>query len=112
MRTHRKAAVLFCLCFALSSGAVEKGGTLYVTARNTRLLKTLGASSNVVAVLQVGQAVIWLGPDPSDPRWHRVRLKDKEGVVFQTSLGTHPPQIELTASAPRPGGSAQAFASS
>ncbi|XXF77537.1 SH3 domain-containing protein [Myxococcaceae bacterium GXIMD 01537] len=88
---------LLALGLAGSAGAVESGGTLYVKAKNTRLMESAAASANVVQVLQPGQAVVWRGADPKDKRWHLVEVGKKKGVVFQSNLSTRPPDMELLA---------------
>lgn len=77
--------------------AVAPGGTLYVKARNTRLMTTPAPTAKALAVLQPGQAVKWLGADPKNKQWHRVEVEGKQGVVFQSNLATKPPNMELVA---------------
>ena len=78
--------------------AVKTGGTLYVKAKNTRLMDSAAPAANVVQVLQPGQAVTWQGADPKNKQWHRVEVNGKKGIVFQSTLATRPPDMELVAS--------------
>jgi hypothetical protein len=87
------------LCAAAIALAADAKNTLYVKARNTRLMASAAPTANVVAILQPGQQVTWLGADASNKQWHRVRVdgkKPKEGLVFQSNLSTKPPDMELT----------------
>lgn len=98
MKGRMVAAVL---AWGLAGGAlaVPKGGTLYVKAKNTRLLASAGANAQALEVLQPGQPVKWLGPDAKDKQWHQVEVKvggkTLKGVVFQSNLATQPPHMEL-----------------
>jgi uncharacterized protein YgiM (DUF1202 family) len=87
------------LALGLSSEAlaVSKGGTLYVKAKNTRLMASSAASASALTVLQPGQQVTWLGADPKDAQWHQVEVDGKRGVVFQSNLSAKPPSMELVA---------------
>jgi uncharacterized protein YgiM (DUF1202 family) len=97
----RVLAALLVLGTAGSALAVSKGGTLYVKAKNTRLMAGSTAQANVVQVLQPGQEVRWLGADPSNTQWHQVEVstgkKSVRGVVLQSNLSTKPPAMELIA---------------
>jgi len=88
------------LCAAAAALAADaKPPLLYVKARNTRLMASAAPTANVVAILQPGQQVTWLGADPKNQQWHRVKVsgkKIKEGLVFQSNLSTKPPSMELT----------------
>ena len=78
--------------------AVTKGGTLYVKVKNTRLMDSAATSANLVQVLQPGQTVTWLGADPKNKQWHHVEVVNgKKGVVFQSTLSSQPPSMELVA---------------
>lgn len=70
---------------------------LYVKARNTRLMASASATANVLAVLQPGQEVKWLGADPKNTQWHRVQSGTQKGLVFQSNLAKKPPNLELVA---------------
>jgi uncharacterized protein YgiM (DUF1202 family) len=103
------------LCATATALAADDKNTLYVKARNTRLMASASPTADVVAILQPGQQVTWLGADVKNKQWHRVKVKGKEtqqGLVFQSNLSTKPPDMELTA---RNGGravDATAFANS
>lgn len=100
MRTRGKLwVVVLALGVAGSTvAAVKKNGTLYVKAKNTRLMDSPAAAANVVQVLQPGQAVTWLGADPKNKQWHHVQVVNgKKGVVFQSTLSSQPPSMELVA---------------
>jgi SH3-like domain-containing protein len=90
--------VTLVLCAAGTAVAVKPGEPLHVKARNTRLMASAAPTANVVAILQPGQKVTWLGADPKSKQWHQVRAEDgKKGVVFQSNLSTKPPNMELIA---------------
>jgi hypothetical protein len=99
---HKRVRVLLAalsLCAAITALAADDKNTLYVKARNTRLMASAAPTADVVAILQPGQQVTWLGADAKNKQWHRVRLngkKPKEGLVFQSNLSTKPPNMELT----------------
>lgn len=99
----RVVAAMLALGLAGDALAVSKGGTLYVKAKNTRLMASASATAPALEVLQPGQAVKWLGPDAKDKQWHQVEVtlgnkKTLKGVVFQSNLATQPPNMELVAS--------------
>ncbi|RYZ36795.1 MAG: SH3 domain-containing protein [Myxococcaceae bacterium] len=97
MKRLRMGVLLLALGVpAAVAGATKPGDKLYVKARNTRVLVSPEATSNVVAVLQPGQQVTWKGADPKNKQWHQVTdPKGKPGYVFQTNLSTKPPNMEL-----------------
>jgi uncharacterized protein YgiM (DUF1202 family) len=96
-RTRWLVAAL-ALCAAHPALAETPRGTLYVKARNTRLMASASPTANVKAVLQPGQKVTWLGPDPKNKQWHQVEVDKKTtGVVFQSNLSTKPPDLGLVA---------------
>jgi hypothetical protein len=95
-----------------SALAVKSGGTLYIKAKGTKVLKS-PTSSTAVATLNPGDTVTWVGADPSNKQFHKVTTSDnKAGVVLQSNLSPNAPSKEMVAS----GGGAevdpQAFASS
>jgi hypothetical protein len=91
-------AVLLALGVPGSALAVKPGGSLYVKAKNTRVLKSPSPTADAVAILQPGQQVTWKGADPTQKQWHRVEAPGgKAGYVFQTSLSTTPPSMEVVA---------------
>ena len=100
MRTTAKrwvAVLAACTAsLALAQKPAEKPkATLYVKARNTRLMASASPTANAVAILQPGQEVAWLGADPKNAQWHRVEFGNKKGVVFQSNLSKKPPNMEL-----------------
>jgi hypothetical protein len=94
----RMLAALLVLGTASGALAVTKGGTLYVKAKNTRLMASSAKDAKALAVLQPGQTVTWLGADPKAKQWHQVEAGGKKGVVFQSNLATKAPNMELVAS--------------
>lgn len=82
-----------------SAEAVGVGGTLYVRARNTRLLDKPSATARVVMTLQPPAEVVWEGADAKNKQWHRVKAGRLSGYVFQSNLATKPPDMELKAGA-------------
>lgn len=95
----RKEMLLCGLLLAgVAAAGAKPGDTLYIKARNTRVLKDPSASAAVVAVLQPGAAVTWQGPDPKDKRWQRIALPGKkQGVVMSANLTAERPKPEVTA---------------
>ncbi|EAU67715.1 hypothetical protein [Stigmatella aurantiaca] len=93
----RLLAALLVLGAASPALAVSEGGTLYVKARNTRLMPSASPSATALAILQPGQAVTWKGADPKNKQWHRVVVGNRQGLVFQSNLSTKPPSMELVA---------------
>jgi hypothetical protein len=87
------------LCAAVTAVAADNKNTLYVKARNTRLMASTSPTADVVAILQPGQQVTWLKADEKNKQWHHVKVdgkKPQQGLVFQTNLSTRPPNMELT----------------
>lgn len=111
MRTRLWVALL-ALGAAGSAGAVKPGGTLYVKARTTRLMKAPSATADALAVLQPPTPVRWEGADAKHKQWHRVRVKGQEGYVFQSNLATQPPSLEVVAGEGAGKVDARAFANS
>lgn len=109
---HWLLAGALALSAAGTALAVNVGGTLYIKAKNTKLMASPSPTAKAVAVLQPGQAVTWNGSDSSNKQWHKVTVEGKSGVVFQSNLSPDKPKAELLAK----GGGAevdpQAFASS
>ncbi|MDC0712562.1 SH3 domain-containing protein [Stigmatella sp. ncwal1] len=93
----RLLAALLVLGASSPALAVPVGGTLYVKARNTRLMASASPTANALAILQPGQEVKWQGADPKNKQWHRVVAGKQQGVVFQSNLATKPPSLELVA---------------
>ena len=104
--TGKRLAALLTVCaagLAFAQKPAEKPkGTLYVKARNTRLMASASPTANAVAILQPGQEVAWLGADPKNKQWHRVEFGKKKGVVFQSNLSKQPPNLELVAAGASP----------
>ena len=96
----RKRALLVAtlgLCVMAPAQAADETNLLYVKARNTRLMASSAPTAGVVAILQPGQKVKWLGADKKSPQWHRVEASGKQGLVFQSNLSKKPPSMELLA---------------
>ncbi len=104
--TGKRLVALLTVCaagLAFAQKPAEKPkGTLYVKARNTRLMASASPTANAVAILQPGQEVAWLGADPKNKQWHRVEFGKKKGVVFQSNLSKQPPNLELVAAGGSP----------
>jgi hypothetical protein len=96
-RTRLLGALLALGAASPARAAAPAETTLYVKARNTRLMANASATANVLAVLQPGQEVKWLGADPKNAQWHRVEAGTQKGVVFQSNLAKKPPNMELVA---------------
>lgn len=107
---------LMLLCGLLWAGAAaagaKPGDTLYIKARNTRVLKDPSASAAVVVILQPGAAVTWQGPDPKDKRWQRVVSGKNKGVVLSANLTAEKPKGEVMAATGAEAADANAFMSS
>src|SRR3954463_11228084 len=92
---------LMLLCGLLLAGSAAAGArpgdTLYIKARNTRVLKDPSANAAVVVILQPGAAVTWQGPDPKDKRWQKVASGKDKGVVMTANLTAEKPKAEVTA---------------
>lgn len=73
--------------------ALESGATLYVRAKNTKVLAKPSYTASVVAILQPGQPVTWRerGAAP----WHRIESRGKTGYVLGSNLATSKPRPEL-----------------
>jgi hypothetical protein len=95
-----------------SAWAVKPGGTLYVKARTTRLMKGPSATGDALAILQPPTPVRWEGPDPKHKQWHRVTADGRTGFVFQSNLATRPPSLEVVAGEGAGKVDAKAFANS
>ncbi|HEX8699114.1 MAG TPA: SH3 domain-containing protein [Myxococcaceae bacterium] len=102
MRITGKKRVALLAVFTASLAFAQKPaekpkGTLYVKARNTRLMASASPTADAIAILQPGQQVDWLGADPKNGQWHQVVFGKKKGVVFQSNLSKQPPRMELVA---------------
>jgi hypothetical protein len=109
-------ALPLLLCGLLWAGAAaagaKPGDTLYIKARNTRVLKDPSAGAAVVVVLQPGAAVTWQGPDPKDKRWQRVVSGKSKGVVLSANLSVEKPKAEVMAVTGEAAADTNAFMSS
>lgn len=75
--------------------AITKNSTLYVRSRNTRLVDK--PNGKVLATLQPGTEVIWLGTAPNAPGWHLVKVGKRSGALLTANLATKPPSREVVA---------------
>jgi hypothetical protein len=92
--------------FALVTAALLAAGpgdTLYVNVKDAPLLASTAPNAKVLALLQPGQAVTWLGADAENKQFHRVTVEGKTGVIFQSHLSPRKPQTEVHAEAPPSG---------
>src|SRR5436190_22759141 len=107
---------LMLLCGLLLAGSAaagaKPGDTLYIKARNTRVLKDPSASAAVVVILQPGDAVTWQGPDAKDKRWQKVVSGKDKGVVMTANLTAEKPKAEVTAVTGAAAADTNSFASS
>ena len=102
MRRRSLAAASAAVAMLAGGGAAlaaKVGDSLWVKARNAKVMASSAPTADVVEVLQPGDEVKWFGADPSNSKWHRVQTKDgKKGVVFLTDLSTTKPAGEITSS--------------
>ncbi len=75
--------------------AAKVGDTLFVKAKNTKVVAKASPTANVIAVLQPGDEVVWKGADKKQKRWHKVSVGGKNGLVFQSNLTTQKPSMEV-----------------
>lgn len=109
MTLRRWLAVGLC-AVAGAAAAVVNGDTLYIRARNTRVLKS-PAGSEVLTTLQPGQKVTWRSKDSRG--WHKIDAGGgKIGYVLPASLSVKPVQMELVSSTGQRALDANAFLSS
>ncbi|QSQ11345.1 SH3 domain-containing protein [Myxococcus landrumensis] len=99
MRTRTRAAwaaVMLALGVPSVASAVAVGGSLYVKAKNTRVMESPSPTANAVVILQPGEQVKWEGADTKNKQWHKVKTSaGKRGFVFQSNLSTTAPEMEL-----------------
>ncbi|NTX06573.1 MULTISPECIES: SH3 domain-containing protein [Myxococcus] len=100
MRTSAAGVALMLALLALGlpslASAVAVGGSLYVKAKNTRVMESPSPTANAVVILQPGEQVKWEGADPKNKQWHKVKTAaGKKGFVFQSNLSTTAPNMEL-----------------
>jgi hypothetical protein len=84
------AAALLVL-LAVSALAVKPGGTLYIKAKDTKVLEKPDAKAKVLGLLQPGTSVTWRGADPANRLLHHVEGVDSrgqklDGYVLQGNL--------------------------
>lgn len=103
-----RVLLVFVLCVASSALAIAKGGKLYISAKDTVLLKQPNAKAAKVARLALGSEVTWLGPSDKDKSFHEVEADGKKGFVHSSSLTPNKPQLEVDATS----GELQTFANS
>jgi hypothetical protein len=108
---RRLAAVVAALA-TLAYAGVKPGGTLFIKARNTRVMQSPAANAQVVGVLQPGAPVVWEGPDPKDKRWHRITAGKVKGVVMGANLSVERPVKEVTSTKGADASDLQVFMSS
>jgi len=80
---------------APSAHALKDGDTIYVKARNTKLLVAAKADADAKAVLRVGEPLLWRAKDAGG--FHRVSLPGKTEVyfVYGANLSLQAPRQEL-----------------
>lgn len=103
--------VAFVLGTTATAVAAKVGDTLFVKAKNTRVVAKASPTADVVTVLQPGDEVVWQGADKKEKRWHKVNVAGKEGMVFQSNLTTKKPSMEVVGTSGE-AVDAKAFASS
>jgi hypothetical protein len=106
-----RALLVFILFAATSTLAIAPGGKLYVSAKDTALLKEPKEKAAKLATLAAGIEVTWLGASDKDPAFHQVDAGGKKGFVHRSSLTPNKPQSEFDAASGKPM-SPQAFAAS
>lgn len=97
------------IAFASTAFAAQVGDTLYIRAKNTKVLKRPKPTARVIAVLQPGTEVVWDGATRKKG-WHKVIVGKKKGVVYRSTLSSKKPKVEMTQSGESV--DTQAFASS
>jgi hypothetical protein len=98
------------LLSASAAWAIAKGGSLYIKAKDVKLLKDPKAGSKEVTAVALGEEVKWLGASEKDKSFHEVEYKGKKGFVLMSSLSPSAPAKEIASDGKSM--SAQAFASS
>lgn len=94
----KRSLIAAALVVSSAAFAVQKGGTLYIKSKDTKVLKDAKASSSPVATLQPGDEVIWNGPNEKDKTFHEVKAKGKTGFVLQNNLSPTKPVEEADSS--------------
>jgi uncharacterized protein YgiM (DUF1202 family) len=92
-------ALVFGLVLSLPALAVQKGGSLYVSAKEVTLRAKPKDNAAKVATLRAGTEVKWNGGAERDRRFHSVTTADgKTGFLLLTELSPNKPQLELDVS--------------
>lgn len=69
-----------------SNTKLAAGQSVYIKNKNTKLLKFPVLSSEVIAVLQPMERVIWLGQASGAKEFHQVRHKNLVGYTYFSNL--------------------------
>ena len=69
---------------------LENGQTVYVIAKNCKLLNKPAADSAALAVLQPKTAVTWLAKAPNTNDFHQVKYNNLIGFIFYACLQQKP----------------------
>jgi hypothetical protein len=84
------------VCFSLAALAIAKGGSLYIAAKDVKLLKDPKAKSATIgAALEIGTEVKWLGASDKDKSFHLVEVNGKKGYVLMSNLTPSKPMREV-----------------
>ncbi len=96
---HRAVKMLLTVVvsLAVSAGAVPKGGSLYIAAKDVKLLTAPKANATALATLQPGDEVKWLGVSGQDKHFHEVEVRGQKGFVLQSNLTLSRPMPEVAA---------------
>lgn len=106
------AVAAAALLGASGAWAVKVGDNLYIKAKGVKLLKEAKATGAPIGKeLNVGDAVVWKGPDAKDKTFHQVEVGGKSGFVLMSSLSPNKPSPEIPETG-KPPMDAKAFASS
>lgn len=106
------AVAATALLGATGAWAVKVGDNLYIKAKGVKLLKEAKATGAAIGKeLNVGDAVVWKGPDAKDKTFHQVEIGGKSGFVLMSSLSPNKPAPEIAESG-KPPMDTKAFASS
>jgi len=97
MKSGIRILAVIALTSAGAALAITKGGTLYIKAKDVKLLKEpkVGSAAVNPKVLEVGSEVKWVGVSEKDKTFHEVDVGGKKGFVLLSNLGTTKPLIEV-----------------
>lgn len=95
---------------ASSAWAIASGGTLYIKAKDVKLLKEAKTGSKELTPIALGEEVKWIKANDKDKSFHEIEYKGKKGFVLMSSLSPSAPVKEIAGDGKSM--SAQAFASS